>query len=84
MYNMSGWDVQYVWSRPGIYNMSGLGPGYTICLTEREREREREVLHVSSHTRLIQVLPGHPLADPRRRNSVHQHKEGQAYESIET
>ena len=30
------------------------------------------------------MLPGHPLADPKRRNSVHQHKEGQAYESIET
>ena len=27
-----------------------------------ERERERE-LHLSSHTRLMQVLPGHPLAD---------------------
>ena len=29
------------------------------------REREREVLHLSSHTRLIQVLPGQPLAHPR-------------------
>ena len=29
---------------------------------ERERERERE-LHLSSHTRLMQVLPRHPLAD---------------------
>ena len=29
-----------------------------ICLVERERE-----LHLSSHTRLMQVLPGHPLAD---------------------
>ena len=27
---------------------------------------EREVLHLSSHTGLIQVLPGHPLADPKR------------------
>ena len=27
-----------------------------------ERERERE-LHLSSHTKLMQVLPGHPLAD---------------------
>ena len=27
-----------------------------------ERERERE-LHLSSHTRLMQVLPGYPLAD---------------------
>ena len=25
-----------------------------------------EVLHLSSHTRLIQVLQGHPLADPKR------------------
>ena len=28
-----------------------------------ERERERESLHLSSHTGLMQVLPGHPLAD---------------------
>ena len=26
-------------------------------------ERERESLHLSSHTGLMQVLPGHPLAD---------------------
>ena len=38
-------------------------------ITPREREREREVLHLSSHTRLLQVLPGHPPADPKRRNS---------------
>ena len=49
-----------------------------------DSERGREVLHLSSHTRLIQMLPGHPLADPKRRNSRHQHKGGQAYESIET
>ena len=30
------------------------------------RERTIEVLHLSSHTRLMQVLPGHPLADPKR------------------
>ena len=29
----------------------------------RDRERERE-LHLSSHPRLMQVLPGDPLADP--------------------
>ena len=34
----------------------------------------REVLHLSSHTRLIQLLPGHPLTDPKRWNSSHQHK----------
>ena len=33
-----------------------------IGAVERERERERE-LHLSSHTKLMQVLPGHPLAD---------------------
>ena len=49
-----------------------------------ERESETEVLHLSSHTRLIQVLPGHPPADPDRKNSMHQHKEGQAYESRES
>ena len=49
-----------------------------------ERERETESLHLSSHTGLMQVLPGHPLADPKRGNNVHQYKEGQAYESIET
>ena len=27
---------------------------------------ERESLHLSSHTGLMQVLPGHPLADPRQ------------------
>ena len=26
------------------------------------------VLHLSSHTGLMQVLPGHPLADPRRQD----------------
>ena len=31
---------------------------------ERERGRERESLHLSSHTGLMQVLQGHPLADP--------------------
>ena len=31
-------------------------------LRERERERERDI-HLSSHTGLMQVLPGHPLAD---------------------
>ena len=36
-------------------------------LEQRERERERErVLHLSSHTGLMQALPGHPLADPKR------------------
>ena len=35
--------------------------------TERERgEREREI-HRSSHTGRMQVLPGHPLAQPRSR-----------------
>ena len=36
---------------------------------ERERERElfrERVLHLSSQTGLMQVLPGHPLADPIR------------------
>ena len=33
------------------------------CSCERERE---EVVHLSSHTELMQVLPGHPLADPKR------------------
>ena len=33
------------------------------CTCPRERERERESLHLSSHTGLMQVLPGHPLAD---------------------
>ena len=45
----------------------------------RRESVEREVaLHLSSHTRLVPVLPGHALADPRGWNSVHQHKEGQA------
>ena len=35
----------------------------------RERERER-VLHLSSRTGLMQVLPGHPLADPIREQSL--------------
>ena len=26
----------------------------------------RELLHLSSHTWLIQVLPGHPLANPKK------------------
>ena len=33
--------------------------------THPAREREREVLHLSSHTRLIQVLPGHHTYLPR-------------------
>ena len=37
---------------------------YPASLAEmRVAEREREGIHLSSHTRLIQVLPGHPLAD---------------------
>ena len=45
--------------------------------------REREKYYTYPALRLIQVLPGHPLADPKRRNSAHQYKEGQAYESTE-
>ena len=56
-----------------------LGSSSVLCGRGREGER---VLHLSSHTRLMQVLPGHPLADPKRRHSMHQHKERQAYESI--
>ena len=39
-----------------------------------ERERERERKHLSSHTRLMQVLPGHPLADQEytiRKSELH-------------
>ena len=32
---------------------------------ERERERERERDYTYPALRLIQVLPGHPLADPK-------------------
>ena len=32
----------------------------------REREREREKYYTYPATRLVQVLPGHPLADPKR------------------
>ena len=35
------------------------GKGLQVYGAERER-------HLSSHTRLIQVLPGHPLAGPKR------------------
>ena len=34
-----------------------------IHSSKPERERGRESLHLSSHTGLMQVLPGHPLAD---------------------
>ena len=33
---------------------------------EREREREREKYYTFPALRLTQVLPGHPLADPKR------------------
>ena len=39
--------------------------GFGQVLRERERERERS--NLSSHTRLMQVLPGHALTDPRER-----------------
>ena len=42
-------------------------------------EREREKYCTYPATRLIQVLPRHRLADPKRRNRVHQYKEGQAW-----
>ena len=42
---------------------------------ERERERERESLHLSSHTGLMQVLPGHPLADTITECSITVHTE---------
>ena len=46
------------------------------CATHRERERG-EVLHLSGHTRLMQVLPGHPLAHPKvqtqTQSRVHTH-----------
>ena len=38
--------------------MASFQPAWQI----REREKERG-LHLSSHTGLMQVLPGHPLAD---------------------
>ena len=37
-----------------------------VSRNQKERERGREVLHLSSHTGLMQVLPGHPLAGPKR------------------
>ena len=52
------------------------------CDTDDREMRERDITYPAP--RLIQVLPGHPPADPKRRNIVHQYKEGQAYESIET
>ena len=42
---------------PGMPTERALGPNDTT------RERERESLHLASHTGLMQVLPGHPLAD---------------------
>ena len=45
----------------------------------RGRERERSITPIQPH-KADQVLPGHPLADAKRRNSMHQHKEGQAYD----
>ena len=44
---------------------SGLCATLAAMANARERERERST-HLSSHTRLIRVLPGHPLADPKR------------------
>ena len=38
----------------------------------RERGRQR-ILHLSSHTGMMQVLPEHPLADPRSRSGRIQH-----------
>ena len=40
-------------------------PGMS-SLSYLKREREREKYDTYPATRLIQVLPGHPLADPRR------------------
>ena len=45
-----------------MWTGSELVVGIALAL-EREREGERESLHLSSHTGLMQVLPGHPLAD---------------------
>ena len=41
---------------------AGSAEGHAIT-ARGERERERERLHLSSHTGLMQVLPGHPRAD---------------------
>ena len=84
---LCGWKfisgkVQYSLS-PSLVEVTMQVHPHMTSFAQRERERER-VLRLSSHTRLIQVLPGHPLADPQRRNSMHQHNEGQAYESIDT
>ena len=49
--------------------MTCSGPKHNYSKQARplhKRERERESLHLSSHTGLMQVLPGHPLADPIR------------------
>ena len=46
--------------------------GY-VFIEIRERERERDYTYPA--LRLIQVLPGHPLADPKRENSVINTKE---------
>ena len=50
----------YVPQDPISMPMGGLGAAAGASF---ERERERESLHLSSHTGLMQVLPGHPLAD---------------------
>ena len=71
-----GWTVHAcVYSEPHPCNMQPilkrLMPGmqslsifWSGC-TSHPTSTEREVLHHSSHTRLMQVLPGHPLADPK-------------------
>ena len=50
--------------------------GILLCFTSLQTELGymcrtvyvvgKRVVHLSSHTRLMQVLPGHPLADPKR------------------
>ena len=63
--------VVHLGSTSGVDNWIMLIPARIItgpvgdCQQQGWVSIRREVLHLSSHTRLMQVLPGHPqLADP--------------------
>ena len=47
---------------------------YAASDLQHVRERDREYFHLSSHTGLMQVPPGHALAHPRSRASRTQHQ----------
>ena len=64
--NLALSEIYLLWlDKKIVHIMALVRELFTELFTENKSGREIESLHLSSHTGLMQVLPGHPLADPK-------------------